>query len=229
MCGRFFQTSSPEEILRVFGTVNLPNLPARYNIAPTTDVAAVRFNPKTNERRLDLLRWGLIPHWSKDAKGGAKMINARAETVATNGAFKDAFERRRCLIPSDGFYEWRKEGKERLPYVARLKGGGLYAFAGLWENWKQGDGTWLRSCAIITTTANAICAEVHERMPVFLDPPDFARWLGEEAASEKELLGLLKPYPEERMEVYRVGPAVGNVKNDDPSLLEPLVEAQAPP
>jgi putative SOS response-associated peptidase YedK len=222
MCGRLFQVSSPEDLKRWFGTSNLPNLPPRYNVAPTQDVAAVRWNPRTGERSLDLLRWGLVPHWAKDVRGAAKLINAQAETVATKPAFRDAFARRRCLIPADGFFEWRRSATEKEPHVIRMKGGALLAFAGLWANWRQPDGTWLRSCTILTTNANALCVPLHDRMPVIVAPEDYALWLGEREGDAAALMRLLVPFPAEGMESYRVGSEIGNVRNDTPSLIAPV-------
>lgn len=226
MCGRLFQSSSPDDLKRWFGTANLPNTPARYNVAPTQDIAAVRFNPKTGARSLDLLRWGLIPHWSKDKSVGVRMINAQAESIATKPAFRDAFQQRRCIIPADGFYEWGKlaDGGKQA-YVVRMKGGALFGFAGLWENWRQPDGIWLRSCTIVTVPANALCAPIHDRMPAILAFEDYAPWLGEAGPGGADPGTLLRSFPSEAMELYPVGPAVGNFRNDDPSLIAPLASA----
>ena len=225
MCGRFHVSTSPGELARVFGVEGaLPNFAPRYNVAPTDRVPVVRFNPKRGARSLDLLRWGLIPSWAKDEKVGFSTINARAEEIEKKPAFRDAVVKRRCLVPADGFYEWKKLGpKEKQAYHIRLKGGGVFAFAGLWEGWKPpGQDEWLRSFTICTTTANELCAPIHERMPVILDPADWSRWLGEEDRDAPPPVELLKPFPAGRMEVIPIGPAVGNVKNDGPELLEPV-------
>jgi putative SOS response-associated peptidase YedK len=225
MCGRFHVSTSPAELARVFGAKGqLPNFGPRYNVAPTDVVPVIRFNPKTGERSLDLLRWGLIPSWAKDEKIGYSTINARAEGIETKPAFREAIAKRRCLVPADGFYEWKKLGpKEKQPYHIRLKGGGIFAFAGLWEGWKPlGRDEWLRTFTIATTTANELCAPIHDRMPVILDPADWARWLAEEGG-EAPPLELLKPFPAERMEAIPIGAVVGNVKNEGPELIEPLV------
>ena len=209
----------------LFETVGpVPNAPPRYNAAPTDNLAVVRFNPQTRTRALDLLRWGLVPLWAKDPSFGPKCINARAETVATNNIFRDAFERRRCLVPADAFYEWRKIGpKTKAPYAVVPTAGGVFAFAGLWERWKNpADGSILRSFTIVTGEANPLCAPIHDRMPVILPKEAWPVWLGETEASAAELLALLLPYPAELMRVYPVGRAVGNVKNDDPTLLDPV-------
>ena len=199
----------------------MPNYAASYNVAPTNSIAVVRFNPATRQRSLDLLHWGLIPHWSKERGNPAKLINARAESIDTRPSFASAFQSRRCIIPADGFFEWKKTESGKQPYLTRLKGGGLFGFAGLRENWKDERGEWLRSACIITTEANSLCAPIHDRMPVILDPCGYARWLGEEEeVSPQELKALLRPFDPERMECFPVSAAVGSVKNNDRSLVE---------
>ncbi len=141
----------------------------RYNIAPTQPVPIIRQHPKEPRREMSLVRWGLIPPWAKDASGAAMMINARSETAATKPAFRDALAGRRCLVPADGFYEWRRAGKARQPYFFEINDGELFAFAGLWERWKDPSGQWIKSCSILTTTPNAVTSAVHDRMPVILD------------------------------------------------------------
>ena len=229
MCGRFVQKTPLGEIQVLFETAGaMPNMPPRYNAAPTDNLAVVRFNPQTRTRALDLLRWGLVPLWAKDPSFGPKCINARRETVATNNIFRDAFERRRCLIPADAFYEWQKrEGQAKSkekpqPYAIMPADDGIFAFAGLWERWKNpADGSILRSFTIVTGQPNALCAPIHDRMPVILPPEAWPVWLGETDAATEELLTLLVPYPAELMRVYPIGPAIGNVRNNDPSLLDP--------
>jgi putative SOS response-associated peptidase YedK len=226
MCGRFLNKLPAAEIARIFATRNpLPNYPARYNVAPTDPVLVVRFNPKTRERSFDPLRWGLVPHWAKDLAFGTRCINARAETLATTKAFRDAFAERRCLIPASGFYEWRKSGATKMPYAILPADAPLFAFAGLWENWRDRTegGPWIRTCTIVTGPANPLLEPIHERMPVILDAGAWARWLGEEPASPEELLSLLTPFPPERMRAYPVSPRVNSVKNDDPGLIDPLM------
>jgi putative SOS response-associated peptidase YedK len=226
MCGRFLNKLPAAEIARIFGTRNpLPNYPARFNIAPTDPVLTVRFNPETKERSLDALRWGLVPYRAKDLKIGARMINARAETVATMPAFRDAFRERRCIIPASGFYEWKKTGTAKQPYAIVPEGDPIFAFAGLWENWRvraaADSAEWIRTCTIITGEPNELVAPIHNRMPVILDKSDWAKWLGEYPADKDALLALLKPFPAERMRAYPVSSRVNSVKNDEPSLLEP--------
>jgi putative SOS response-associated peptidase YedK len=228
MCGRYFLSRTPEEIARWFGTRSaLPNFPARYNIAPTDPVLAVRFNRKSGERSLDTLRWGLVPHWAKDLKFGARAINARAESLATTPAFRDAFAARRCLVAASGFYEWKKEGGSRVPYAIMPTEEPLFAFAGLWENWRDRSGgkdtPWIRTCSIVTGGPNALLAPIHDRMPVILPREAWPRWLGEEDTSQEELSALLAPFPPERMRIYSVSPRVNSVKNDDAGLIEPLM------
>lgn len=228
MCGRFFTTLPVDELKLIFGTSNPPpNYPARYNVAPTQPVLAVRINPATGERSLDALRWGLVPHWAKDLSVGARCINARAETIERTPAFREAFARRRCLIPASGFYEWQKSAAGKQPYAIRPKDEPLFAFAGLWENWRDRDagegGEWIRSCTIVTCAANALLSPIHERMPVILPREAWPVWLGETAASPDDLKALLRPYPPERLHFHTVSPRVNNVVNDDSSLAEPIM------
>jgi putative SOS response-associated peptidase YedK len=230
MCGRFVQKTPLGEIQVLFETTNpVPNMAPRYNAAPTDSLAVVRFNPQTRARSLDLLSWGLVPLWAKDLSFGPKCINARSETIATNNIFKDAFERRRCLVPADAFYEWQKQGgKTTQPHAILPEEGGFFAFAGLWERWKNpADGRIVRSFTIVTGKPNALCAPIHERMPVILPQAAWPLWLGETETSPQALLALLSPYPAERMRVYPIGPRVGNVKNDTPDLLDPLPEERS--
>jgi putative SOS response-associated peptidase YedK len=227
MCGRFVQKTPLGVIQGLFETSGpVPNLAPRFNAAPTDSLAVVRFNPQTRIRTLGLLRWGLVPQWAKDPSSGPKAINARSETIATNGLFRDAFERRRCLVPADGFYEWQKCDGSTQPYAIVPAEGGLFAFAGLWERWKNPqDGSILRSFTIVTGKPNRRCAPIHDRMPAILLPSAWRLWLGEIEAGPAALLDLLRPYPEELMQAYPIGPRVGNVRNDDSSLLEPLAPA----
>jgi putative SOS response-associated peptidase YedK len=225
MCGRFVQKTPLGEIHVLFETEGaVPNMAPRYNCAPTDSLAAVRFNPQTRARALDLLRWGLVPLWAKDPSFGPKAINARSETIASNNTFKDAFERRRCLIPADGFYEWQKQaGTKTTQPWAIMPAAGLFAFAGLWERWKNpADGSILRSFTIVTGKPNALCEPIHDRMPVILPRAAWPTWLGEDEVGPAALLALLQPYPAELMRTYKIGPRVGNVRNDEPTLLAPL-------
>jgi len=191
----------------------------------------VRFNPQDGLRHLDPLHWGLVPIWAKDTSIGNKLTNARAESVAEKPSFRESFAKRRCIIPADGFYEWQKTAGAKQPYaIVPSSAGGtpsnqppLFAFAGLWERWKHpATGEILRSFAIITTSPNTVMAPIHDRMPVILDAGDWGRWLGEEAASQDDLLGLLKPAPADIMRAYPISPRVNSPKFDDESILTPL-------
>jgi putative SOS response-associated peptidase YedK len=224
MCGRFLNRTPAAETARIFGTSNpVPNYPPRYNLAPTEGVLAVRFNPDDGRRHLDVMRWGLIPIWAKDRSIGNRLINARCESVAETPAFRDAFAKRRCLIPADGFYEWKKLASGKEPYaIVPAEGETVFAFAGLWDRWRDpATQEAVRSCTIITGSPNDLLAPIHDRMPVILDRADWAKWLGDEGARRQDLLKMLKPFPAERMRAYRVGLRVNNVRNDDAALLVP--------
>lgn len=223
MCGRFTNRFTWSELVRLYRLIDAPapppsNFPPRYNVAPTQVAPVVRL--KDGRRELVLLKWGLVPHWSKDATGGAKMINCRSETVAEKPSFHTAFQRHRCLVVADGFYEWQKIGaKEKQPWFITLKDNQPFAFAGLWENWTPRDGDdVLQTFTIITVPPNDLCARLHDRMPAVLGPEDWAKWLGEEALEQPK--ELLKPFASERMECWPVGKRVGNAANDDAELIE---------
>jgi putative SOS response-associated peptidase YedK len=224
MCGRFVLKAPFSELVRLYNVTNNLNLEPRYNIPPTENIAAVRPDPVGTGRRLDMLRWGLVPWWAKDLKVSFSNINAKAETVAEKPAFRDAFRERRCIIPADGFYEWKKiDAKTKQPYAIVMKDRSVFGFAGLWERWKdRASGEMIQSCTIITSTPIEVCAALHDRMPVILEPKDYARWLGEEATDPPHLMAMLRPYPAEAMEAYPVSARVGNVKNTDATLFEPL-------
>lgn len=233
MCGRYTLTTPLEGLREIFLFEELPNLGPRYNIAPTQEVPVLRQDPADGKRHLGLLRWGLIPAWAKEAAIGSRMINARAESVAEKPAFRAAFRQRRCLIPADGFYEWKAAPKDagpkapKQPYLITLAGCGPFAFAGLWEAWNdKASGEKVESFTIITTKANAALAEIHHRMPVILAPRDHAAWLDPEGGSET-LQALLRPAPAEAVAATPVSTRVNNVRNDDAGLLEPA-EAEGP-
>ena len=218
MCGRYLITTPVEAIRQIFQVDQRPNLAPRYNVAPTQSVPIVRRG--ASGRELVTVRWGLVPFWAKDLKIGAKMINAKAETVAEKPAFRDGYRRKRCLVLADGFYEWKKIEGGKQPYLIRLKTAEPLAFAGLWADWKDKDsGERIESCTIITTEPNALMATIHNRMPAILPPDAYDLWLDPEAADGK---GLLRPFPDAAMEAFAVSPRVGNVKNDDPELIEPI-------
>lgn len=212
MCGRY--TLSARRLERAEKALYslFPELDPRYNIAPSQDVPIIRESPE-GKYELVMARWGLIPRWAKEPKTGYSMINARAETVTAKPAFRDAFRRRRCLIPADGFYEWKKAGTVKQPFHIRLRGGGDFAFAGLWERWR-GEGQEIESCSIIVTDANDLLRTIHDRMPVILDPTDYAAWLNPENRDAEALAGLLVPYSAERMEAVPVSRRVNSPKID---------------
>jgi putative SOS response-associated peptidase YedK len=225
MCGRGAQHSDPETIARRFGVIGpLANLQPRYNAAPLQEIGVVRLNPKTRQRALDPLRWGLVPHWSKADKPSVNMINAKSETVATTPAFRDAWQAgRRCLVPFDLFYEWQAQPDgAKQPHAIALKDRALLGLAGLWESKRLEDGAVLRSFTILTTEANALLRPLHARMPVIVAPADYGTWLGDAAADESALHALLRPYPADEMEIWPVDARVGNWRNDDPAIMLPL-------
>ena len=223
MCGRFTLYHTPDEVAERFAVNERLETEARYNIAPTQSVAAVTQN---GARHLAEYHWGLIPSWAKDPSIGSRMINARAETLAEKPSFRTALSRRRCLIPADGFYEWQaapdgaKGGK--TPTYLRRKDGGLFAFAGLWDEWHAPDGSPLHSCTIITTTPNRVAAPIHDRMPVILRPEDEDFWLDSAITDPRDLLSLLIPCPAEDMEAYPVSRRVNVPVTDDAELTAPV-------
>ncbi|MGC8783782.1 MAG: SOS response-associated peptidase [Armatimonadota bacterium] len=220
MCGRFTLTQPTQAVAERFGVqCILFEFTPRYNIAPSQPVAVIM---QDGGRRLEACRWGLVPFWAKDPEIGNRLINARAETLAEKPAFKYSLTRRRCLIPADGFYEWRKEGGRRVPVYIRKRDGGLFAFAGLWDEWQSPDGSPLRTCTIITTEPNALVASIHNRMPAILMPEHEALWLDTSLKEPAQLLAMLQAYPEAEMEAYPVSPRVNNPNNDDPLCIQPV-------
>jgi len=225
MCGRYTLATAPEALARIFELDDLPELPARYNIAPVPAVRLVVEEGSGEARRrvLRLLRWGLVPFWAKDPGIGSRMINARAETVADKPAFRAAFRRRRCLVLADGFYEWQRVGRgAKQPFLIRLRDGGPFAFAGLWERWTGPEGEPLESCTLLTTQPNALVAPIHNRMPVILDPSDYDAWLDPELQDPAALRPLLRAFPAERMTAHPVSQRVNNPRVDDPGCAAPL-------
>ena len=219
MCGRYASFLPAEALRALFHTVNpTPNWEPTWNMAPTRNAPVVRLHPETRARHLDLLRWGLVPHWAKDAKSVRQPINARAETVATAPMFRDALGRRRCLVPADVFYEWQATEHGKQPVAVAREDGQPMVFAGLWEGWRGPDGTVLRSFTIVTTNANTTLRPIHERMPVILEPADWPAWLGEVAADPAVLL---RP-SEAALRAWLIGTAVNNVRNDSAALLQPV-------
>lgn len=223
MCGRYLITTPLEAIRRIFGVTDRPNFAARYNVAPTDTVPIVRLKPGETGRELVLVRWGLIPPWAKDMKIGASLINARADSLAAKPAFREAFERRRCLVVADGFYEWITIDGRKQPYLVRRRDRAPFAFAGLWSFWRDPEGQGVPSCTIVTTEANADLAAIHPRMPVVLEEADHAKWLDVAA----DAAPVLRPAREGLLEAVAVSPRVNSVKNDDPGVLEPAAEQPA--
>jgi len=220
MCGRFASTLSAEFIRRLFETEDeAPNLPPSWNIAPSQDALVVRRHPATGVRRLDALRWGLVPHFTKQLKGAPKPINARAETVATAGLFRGAFAARRCLVPAECFYEWRKTGTGRQPYAVARQDGAPLALGAIWEGWRSEESEVIRSFAIITTAANDEMKALHDRMPLVLEHADWPLWLGETSGDPTSLL---RPAMESTLRLWPVSSRVNSPKTNDAELMLPV-------
>lgn len=227
MCGRYTSTTDPADLAAYFDVDEIvaTDLGDRYNVAPTDPVYGVA-STRDGDRRLGTFRWGLVPFWAKDLGVGSRMINARAESVLAKSAFRRPFERRRCILPADGFYEWHAvEGqKKKQPWYIRRRDGDVLAFAGLWDSWrpvKGSDDGRVVSCSIITTQANASVAPLHDRMPVVLPPSAWSAWLDPDNDRVEELHRLLLPAPDDLLELTPVGVAVSDVRNDGPHLIEP--------
>ena len=219
MCGRYSLTSDAERINTRFIARSTPSTqPVRYNIAPTQPVWAL---VHTDGPKIVALRWGLIPSWAKDKAIGNRMINARSEGIEEKPSFRRALRKRRCLVLADGFYEWKKEGKSKVPHYIRLKSGEPFGFAGLWEMWSAPSGERIQSCTIITTTPNALMAEIHNRMPVILARNVEAQWLDPDIEDPQQILPLLSPYPEDEMEAYAVSTVINSPRNDVAACIEP--------
>ena len=231
MCGRYYRRSDKQKIAEIFRTgvpTTFEILPS-YNVAPQTMQPVVVFNKKTLERELLEMRWGLVPYWASDPKMGYSTINAKAETLTTSPVFREAIQRRRCLVPADGFYEWQPTGrKKKQPFAFALRDGSLFALAGLFDVWKDKQtGQALFSYSVITTDPNELLEPFHNRMPVILNPADYERWMAP-AEPHQLPVDLLRPYPDELMTAWKVGPAVGNVKNDNAGLIAPVQEEPQP-
>ena len=220
MCGRFIQCTSGEALAERFHLPIIPDLTPRYNVAPSQSVGVIRVT-HAGHREFVALRWGLVPAWSPEPRTAYSTFNARAETVADKPTYRHAFRRRRCLIPADGFYEWRTVGKRKQPYCIAPTDDEPFAFAGLWERWER-DGTVVESCTIVVTTANATIAPLHDRMPVILARADEALWLDPTQTDPAILQPLLIPCAPERLRVWPVGTAVNRPGSEGPDLMAPL-------
>ena len=222
MCGRYTITVSLEELLFRYLTKDSSMLhyAPKYNVAPMQPLPAVIHNG--SENRLGELRWGLVPSWAKDQKLGSKMINARSETLLEKASFKRLVSTRRCIIPADGFYEWKKQGSSKQPMRIVMCDGDIFSMAGLYDIWIDPDGKKVSTCTIITTTPNSLIADIHDRMPVILRRDDEAEWLSRDNHDESSLMALLRPYEADKMHAYPVSSAVGNVRNDSKELIEEI-------
>jgi putative SOS response-associated peptidase YedK len=223
MCGRYRLSRRKQIVEAQFSSASgEEDWNPRYNIAPTQLVPVIRQNPNQPIRELTLLRWGLIPSWMKDSSGAATMINARSETAGTKPAFRDALKSRRCLIPADGFYEWQRVGKTKQPYCFEVGNAQMFAFAGIWDRWKDPNGNWVKTCSILTTTPNALTSAVHDRMPVILDPDSYDLWLDPGMHDASTVSDMLKPYDAQQMRLFPVSSRVNSVVNDDAECSTPV-------
>lgn len=217
MCGRFTQRQPAARLKKEFSVEEVPEVEARYNIAPTQTILGVR--QTSDGREMSFLKWGLIPSWAKDSSMGAKLINARSETVTEKPSFREAFKRRRCIIPADGFYEWQITGGRKRPFFFRMRNDRPFGFAGLWDKWKNEDGKIIESCTIITTEANEVLGTVHDRMPVILAPEDYELWLDDDFRKGSLRQELLRPYPAAEMESYAVSASINSPHSQGAKLI----------
>jgi putative SOS response-associated peptidase YedK len=222
MCGRFTLLAPGEAVAELFDLSETPQLAPRYNIAPTQPVAAVRYNNDKNQRELAHFHWGLIPRWAKDPSIGSRMINARSETAAEKPSFRAAFKYRRCLVPTDGFYEWWKVDGGKQPVLIKMKDERPFAIAGLWEHWQSPDGSEIESVTLLTTEPNDLLTKIHNRMPVILAEKDYDLWLDPGAQHPGEVQPLMRPFPGDKMTFYPVSTHVNNPRNEDPGCIVPL-------
>ena len=225
MCGRYSLKTPADILAKQFRVSKVPALSPRFNIAPSQPITIVRLRALQNGREMELVRWGLIPSWAKDPGIGNKMINARAETVSEKPAFREAFARSRCLVPADGYYEWQRQGRmgeRKQPFYIRMRDERPFAFAGLWERWTGPDEQVIESCAILATEPNEPLKEIHDRMPVILDPNDYEQWLDPYIRQAELLQPLLRPYRNDALTAFPVGLRVNDPTHDDPACIEPL-------
>lgn len=217
MCGRFCQKLPPKKVMEIFNLEEEPNLEERYNVAPGQRVAAVRRDNISDNINLDFLKWGLVPSWSKDPKIGNKMINARAETISEKPSYREAFKKRRCIIPTNGYYEWKKSSSGNQPYFIKRKDDEIFAMAGLWEVWKNPNGEILETCTIITTEANEKLSEIHHRMPVIVSVDNYKLWLEDKVLNED----WLNQFDFNLLTLYKIGPYVNSPTNEGPECIRP--------
>lgn len=222
MCGRFVITLTPEVFRETFGYAETPNFPPRYNVAPTQPVPIVV--DEGGAPRFRLVRWGFLPSWVKDPKAFPLVVNARAETLLEKPTFKAAMKRRRCVFLADGFYEWRREGRAKAPYLVRMASGGAMPMAGVWETYADATGGEIDTAAIVTTDANGTVGAIHDRMPAILDTEGVRRWLDVAGTSDAQARALARPCPDAWVTMVPVSPRVNKVANDDPQNLVPLAE-----
>jgi putative SOS response-associated peptidase YedK len=222
MCGRFASIHTPNRLQQWYDALAMPDFPIRYNIAPSASIVALRC--EAQGRVGAMMRWGFIPAWAKDPATMPMLNNARGETVAEKPMFRQAFRRRRCLIPASGFYEWKAVPGQRAkqPFYISSRDGNPLSFAGIWETTKNAEGERLDTCAIITTDANAVVQPIHQRMPVVIGRADWNTWLSTEEVAFEELMALIKPFNADTMQAWGVAHAVNKVSNNDPSLLQPI-------
>ena len=219
MCGRYSLEARSSEIVEAFGLADAISVEARYNIAPTQSVPIVRVDPQTSDRGLGVVRWGLRPAW---ARGSKPIINARSETIAEKPSFRAAFRQRRCLVPATGFFEWQKLGSARQPFCIRPHDGGVFAFAGIWDRFRDKEGNPAEAFAILTCAPNKIMEPIHNRMPVILDAAAHALWLDPQVQSPEPLAELMVPAPDSFLTAYPVSSRVNSPAHDDAECIEPL-------
>ena len=223
MCGRYRLSRRKQIIEEYFETAPWEDdWSPRYNLAPTQPIPVIRQHPKEPIRQIARMGWGLVPHWSKGASGSASTINARSETAAEKPAFRDPMRYRRCLIPADAFYEWKRKGVSKQPYCFEVNNGEMFAFAGLWDGWRNAEGQWVKTCTILTTTPNAVTSTVHDRMPVILAPDSYNLWLDPGMQNVAAISELLKPFDAQSMRCYPVSSRVNHVLNDDEQCSRPV-------
>lgn len=228
MCGRYRLSRRKQIMEQYFDCYPwADDWSPRFNIAPTQSVPVIRQHPKEPVRQISSMRWGLIPNWARDASIASGTINAKSETAATKPAFRDPLKFRRCLIPADGFYEWKKMGASKQPFCFEVNNGKLFAFAGIWDGWKNADGRWIKTCSILTTIPNAVISAVHDRMPVILDPDSYDVWLDPEMQDAAALSEFLTPYDARLMRCYPVSSRVNHAGNDDEECSQPVEVSEA--